>query len=87
MGAVVALDTLLAARTLWHAGRSAAIVADAFPYAGQSPPAQAYDPQDEQQVQALQHGRGAGVGPVDRFEVGDLHQQHAYDGSGQQPRI
>ena len=28
MGAVVALDTLLAARTLWHAGRSAAIAAD-----------------------------------------------------------
>ena len=31
MGAVVALDTLLAARTLWHAGRSAAIVADGEP--------------------------------------------------------
>ena len=28
MGAVVALDTLLAARTLWHAGHSAAIAAD-----------------------------------------------------------
>jgi len=28
MGAVVALDSLLAARTLWHAGRSAAIAAD-----------------------------------------------------------
>ena len=31
MGAVVALDTLLAARTLWHAGRSAAIAADGEP--------------------------------------------------------
>jgi hypothetical protein len=31
MGAVVALDTLLAARTLWHAGRNAAIAADGEP--------------------------------------------------------
>ena len=31
MGAVVALDMLLAARTLWHAGRSAAIAADGEP--------------------------------------------------------
>lgn len=31
MVAVVALDTLLAARTLWHAGRSAAIAADGEP--------------------------------------------------------
>jgi hypothetical protein len=31
VGAVVALDTLLAARTLWHAGRSAAIAADGEP--------------------------------------------------------
>ena len=31
MGAVVALDTLLAARTLWHAGRSATIAADGEP--------------------------------------------------------
>ena len=31
MGAVVALDTLLAARTLWHAGRSTAIAADGEP--------------------------------------------------------
>lgn len=31
MGAVVAVDTLLAARTLWHAGRSAAIAADGEP--------------------------------------------------------
>lgn len=31
MGAVVALDTLLAARTLWHAGRSAAIAANGEP--------------------------------------------------------
>ncbi len=31
MGAVVALDTLLAARTLWHAGRSAVIAADGEP--------------------------------------------------------
>jgi len=31
MSALVALDTLLAARTLWHAGRSAAIAADGEP--------------------------------------------------------
>jgi Uncharacterized conserved protein len=31
MGAVVALDTLLASRTLWHAGRSTAIAADGEP--------------------------------------------------------
>ena len=31
MSAVVALDTLLAARTLWHAGRSAVIAADGEP--------------------------------------------------------
>lgn len=31
MGAVVALETLLAARTVWHAGRSAAIGADGEP--------------------------------------------------------
>lgn len=31
MGAVVALETLLATRTLWHAGRSAAIAADGEP--------------------------------------------------------
>ena len=31
MGAVVALDTLLAARTIWQAGRSAAIAADGEP--------------------------------------------------------
>lgn len=31
MGAVVALDTLLAARTLWHAGRGTALPADGEP--------------------------------------------------------
>ena len=31
MGAVVALETLLAAQTLWHAGRSARIIADGEP--------------------------------------------------------
>ncbi|MEL1264444.1 translesion DNA synthesis-associated protein ImuA [Pseudoxanthomonas putridarboris] len=31
MGSVIVLDTLLAARTLWHAGRSAAIAADGEP--------------------------------------------------------
>ena len=31
MGAVVALETLFAAQTLWHAGRSAKIIAEGEP--------------------------------------------------------
>ena len=31
MAAVVALESLLATQTLWHAGRAAAIVADGVP--------------------------------------------------------